>query len=83
MPDPVVIIEITPDGGGPLANIPPDDIPVRAVLDTDYMLVMDANGMLARVPWSSLSLPTEPTYEAVVTESGEAIVTESGEPISL
>lgn len=84
MPDPNVVIEITPVGGGPSVSVPSgglEDAPIREALDTDYFIVIGANGEPARIPKTSLTFGTPTADNAVVTESGEVIVTETGEAI--
>lgn len=85
MPNPVVIVEITPVGGGPSTAVPPADFraaPIRTIEPVDYVLVLDVDGNPARIPWNTVGV-TVPggSANSFVDHNGEAWVDHNGEAV--
>ena len=58
--------------------------PVRAAVDSDFFVALDAAGNPIRVPKTTLVFEApEPDYEAVVDEFGDELVGEFGEASSI
>jgi len=77
-PGTIVIVQVGAPTDAEVLN-PFRAAPIRPVENTDYMLVLDAAGEPARVPWSTITPPApEIPDNAFVDESGSYFTDEFG-----